>query len=115
LGHESGLTQVLSNILTNAVKFVPPDRNPVVRVWTEEKELTVRIWIEDNGIGIDPAHHKRIFKMFEQVDSKRFSGTGMGLAIAKRAVENMQGWIGVESVLGSGTKMWIELLKARKT
>ncbi len=45
--------------------------------------------------------------------AEKFGGTGMGLAIAKKAVENMQGWIGVDSSLGNGTKMWIELLKAR--
>jgi len=113
LGHESGLTQVISNLLTNAVKFVAPDQEAKIKVWTEAKEFTARLWIEDNGIGIDAANHVRIFKMFEQVDGKKYDGTGMGLAIAKKAVENMQGSIGVESSLGQGTKMWIELLRPR--
>jgi PAS domain S-box-containing protein len=113
LGHESGLTQVISNLLTNAVKFTDPARPPKIKIWTDAKEFTVRLWIEDNGIGIDPENHSRIFKMFEQVDGKKYDGTGIGLAIAKKAVENMQGSIGLESSLGSGTKMWIELLRAK--
>jgi len=115
LGHESGLTQVISNILTNAVKFISPDRPPRIKVWTESREFTVRLWIEDNGIGIDPVNHSRIFKMFEQIEGKKYEGTGIGLAIAKKAVESMQGTIGLESSLGNGTKMWIELLKAKNT
>jgi PAS domain S-box-containing protein len=114
MGNESGLTQVISNLLTNAVKFTSPDRPQKIRVWTEAKEFTVRLWIEDNGIGIDSENHLRIFKMFEQVDGKRFEGTGMGLAIAAKGVEGMQGSIGLESNLGSGTKLWIELLKPKK-
>ena len=102
LGHESGLTQVISNLLTNAVKFVSSDLEPQIKIWTEAREFTVRVWIEDNGIGIDPANHGRIFKMFEQVDGKKYDGTGMGLAIAKKAIENMQGSIGVESEVGAG-------------
>jgi len=114
LGNESGLTQVISNLLTNAVKFISPDRLQKIKIWTEVKEFTVRLWIEDNGIGIDSENHLRIFKMFEQVDGKRFEGTGMGLAIAAKGVEGMQGSIGLESNLGSGTKVWIELLKPKK-
>ena len=114
LGTESGLTQVISNLLTNAVKFISPDRPQKIKIWTESKEFTVRMWIGDNGIGIDPENHQRIFKMFEQVDGKKFEGTGMGLAIAAKAMEGMQGSIGVESNLGSGTRIWIELLKAKK-
>ena len=114
LGNESGLTQVISNLLTNAVKFVSPDRLQMIKIWTEAKEFTVRLWIEDNGIGIDSENHLRIFKMFEQVDGKRFEGTGMGLAIAAKGVEGMQGSIGLESNLGSGTRLWIELLKPKK-
>ena len=113
LGHESGLTLVISNLLTNAVKFVSPDRPQKIKIWTEVKEYTVRLWIEDNGIGIDPEHHLRVFKMFEQVDGKKFEGTGMGLAIAGKGMDGMQGSIGLESDLGTGTKLWIELLKAK--
>jgi PAS domain S-box-containing protein len=114
LGYESGLTLVISNLLTNAIKFVSPDRPQKIKIWTEIKETTVRLWIEDNGIGIHPDNHLRIFKMFEQVDGKKYEGTGMGLAIAWKGVESMQGTIGLESNLGSGAKVWIELLQVQK-
>jgi len=113
LGHESGLTQVISNLLTNAVKFAAADRPPKIKIRAETGDFTVRLWIEDNGIGISPDNHSRIFKIFEQVDGKKYGGTGMGLAIAKKAVEKMQGSIGLESELDVGTKMWIELLRAK--
>ena len=71
LGHESGLTQVISNLLTNAVKFVVPGGKPKIKIWTQAEEFTVRLWIEDNGIGIDPKNHSRIFKMFEQIGGKK--------------------------------------------
>jgi signal transduction histidine kinase len=111
LGHESGLTQVISNVLTNAIKFTNANRVPEIKIWTESTEFRVRLWIQDNGIGVDQENHTRIFKMFEQVDSKSYEGTGIGLAIAKKAVENMHGAIGIESKLGEGTRVWIELLK----
>jgi PAS domain S-box-containing protein len=111
-GTESGLTQVISNLLTNAVKFVSKDRPAKIKIWTEPKDENVRLWIEDNGIGISPENHARIFNMFEKVDGNQAQGTGIGLAIAKRAVHKMKGSIGLESVYGVGTKMWIELRSA---
>ncbi len=71
--------------------------------------------MSDNGIGVRAEDQARIFKMFEQVDGKKYSGTGIGLAIVKRAVEQMQGSVGVESTLGEGSRFWVELLKPRTT
>ncbi|HEY9154191.1 MAG TPA: ATP-binding protein [Opitutaceae bacterium] len=115
MGHEPGLTQVISNLLGNALKFAPPDRAARVILSTEVKENTVVISVSDNGIGIRPEDQARIFKMFEQVDGKKYAGTGIGLAIVKRAVEQMHGTVGVESTLGEGSRFWIELLKPRPT
>ena len=70
----------------------------------------IRLWIEDNGIGIDPAHRPRLFRVFERLDPQGpYPGTGIGLAIARKAVERMDGGIDVESVPGQGSKFWIEL------
>ncbi len=113
LGHESGLTQIISNLLTNSIKFVVPGSTPEIKIWTEVAEFTARLFISDNGIGIDPENHGRIFKMFEQIDGKQYGGTGIGLAIAKKAVENMQGSIGLTSEPGKGTTMWIQLLRPK--
>lgn len=110
LGHEACLTQCLSNLLENSAKFVPPDRSPCISVRTEIHDGRVRIWVEDNGIGIDPSHHARIFQMFGRVHhSNSYEGTGMGLTIVKKAVERMGGLIGLESALGEGSRFWIEL------
>lgn len=112
LGSESSLTQCISNLLGNAVKFVPNDRNPRIRIWTEERDGKVRVNFNDNGIGIAPEHQARIFRMFEKAEPHTaYEGTGIGLAIVSKAVERMNGAVGVESEPGQGSTFWIELDK----
>jgi len=110
MGHEASLTQVIANLLSNAVKFVAPGATPRVEVSSELLDGRVRIWFKDNGIGIDPRDHERIFGLFQRLHSERaYSGTGLGLAIVRKAVERMGGRIGLESALGQGSRFWIEL------
>ena len=110
MGHEASLTQVISNLLANAVKFVPAGRKAKVRVWTEAHGPMVRICIQDNGIGIAPDHHGKIFRMFERLSAgSEYEGTGIGLAIVAKAVERMGGSVGLESEVGDGSTFWIEL------
>jgi len=114
-GHEGSLMQVFSNLLTNALKFVPEGRKPMVKIRAEPVDGKVRLWFEDNGIGIAPAYWERIFKMFEKAPgAKEYEGTGMGLAIVRKAVERMGGRVGVESTPGRGSKFWVELPKAHE-
>jgi two-component system, sensor histidine kinase and response regulator len=114
LAHEACLTQCMTNLLENSAKFVPEGQLPEITVRTERLDTAVRIWIEDNGIGIDPKHHERIFQMFGRVHHvNRYEGTGMGLTIVKRVVERMGGAVGVESQLGNGSKFWINLAAAQ--
>lgn len=128
------LNQILSNLLSNALKFVAPNIKPHLQISAEETPSSienpsnanetnppdvklplfnghfVRLWIEDNGIGIKPEYHERIFRMFERlhgVDS--YAGTGIGLAIVRKGVERMGGRVGVESAPGNGSRFWIEL------
>jgi signal transduction histidine kinase len=109
-GHEAALSQVWSNLLGNAVKFVHPATTPRIRISAQVDSEHARIRIADNGIGIDSKNHGRIFHMFEQVNSPaEYDGTGIGLAIVKKAIERMGGRIGVESELGKGSAFWFEL------
>lgn len=104
------LYQVVQNLVNNGLKFVPKDRTPVIRVELETRGGCCRIWIRDNGIGIDPRFHEQIFEVFYRLhDNAEFPGTGVGLAIARRACERMNGRIGVDSKRGAGSDFWVEL------
>jgi PAS domain S-box-containing protein len=112
-GYEVALTQCISNLLGNAVKFVPPGKAPQIKVWTESRNGHIRLWVQDQGIGIAPKDQARIFNIFSRVHSEEeYEGTGIGLSIVKKAVEKMGGRVGVESELGRGSRFWIELKKA---
>jgi signal transduction histidine kinase len=108
LGNEAGLTQCFANLLGNSVKFMEPGVQPQLKIWAESKGAYVRIWIEDNGIGIAKEYHERIFNLFEQV-SLGFGGTGVGLAIVRKTVHRMDGSVGVESESGKGSRFWVDL------
>lgn len=110
LGHEAYLTQCITNLLGNAVKFTSPGTVPAVLVRSEPLDGKVRLSFEDNGIGIDPSHHERIFQIFGQVyPEKKYGGTGIGLAIVRKAVQRMYGDVGVESRANSGSIFWLIL------
>jgi signal transduction histidine kinase len=110
VGHEGTLAQVVANLLGNAVKFVPPGTAPELRVRAERRDGRVRLWFEDNGIGIAPEHHERIFRVFERLHGvEQYPGTGIGLAIVRKGMERMGGRAGVESKPGAGSRFWIEL------
>lgn len=113
IGHRITLTQVILNLLTNAVKFVPGDRQPQIRIWAERCSGWVRLRIRDNGIGIAPEHQKRIFQPFERLHTvEQYPGTGVGLAIVRKGMERMGGHVGVSSTLGQGSCFWVELREA---
>ena len=112
-GHLSTLSQVVANLLGNSVKFVRPGLAPEVRVRAEARNGHVRLWVEDNGIGIRAEHQQRIFNVFERLHTNdQYPGTGIGLAIVKKGMERMGGSAGVESVFENGSRFWIELPRA---
>jgi signal transduction histidine kinase len=109
-GHEASLSQVISNLLANAVKFVRPELTPKVKIWTEAIGSRVRVFFSDNGIGIAPEDHEKIFKIFERLSAKgEYEGAGIGLAIVAKGVERMGGKVGVQSWAGRGSTFWVEL------
>ena len=113
MAHRGTLVRVVANLLSNAVKFVEPDKSPVVRVYTEGREDRVRLWVEDNGIGVKPEHRERIFRVFERLHGvETYPGTGIGLAIVRKGMERMGGAAGVESEPGKGSRFWVELDRA---
>jgi len=109
--HEGMLVQVLANLLGNALKFVAPGKAPRITFRAEEFGRTVRLWVEDNGIGIAPHHQDRIFRVFERLHGREYGGTGIGLSIVSKGVERMNGKVGVISAEGEGARFWIELAK----
>lgn len=110
LGHEPSLTQAFSNLLSNAVKFVAPGVAPFVRVWSERHGDKIRFWVCDNGVGIAPKYHHRLFSMFERIHPDLiYEGTGVGLAIVRKAAERMGGKVGVESDGTHGSRFWMDL------
>ena len=107
------LDQVLFNLLDNALKFVVPGTKPHLQVWAETRGANVRLYVQDNGIGIDPEHHQRIFRAFERLHSTQaYEGTGIGLAIVQEGMQRMQGSAGVRSHLGEGSRFWVEFMAA---
>lgn len=110
LGHRSTLVQVIANLLSNAIKFVAPGVIPHVRIWAEPYAHRVRLWVEDNGIGIPAEHVERIFHVFERLHGiETYPGTGIGLAIVRKGMERMGGSTGVVSEDGKGSRFWIDL------
>ncbi len=112
IAHAAILQQVLVHLIGNAVKFVSGKR-PHVQLSAEERPGgIVRIWVEDDGIGIPAEYHERIFGVFQRLHTTAYPGTGIGLAIVQKGMERMGGRVGVESAPGAGSKFWIELAKA---
>jgi len=111
-GNEGLLTQCIANLLGNAVKFVAPEVHPRVKIRVEESGGMARFWFEDNGVGIPADSHEKVFGVFERLN-QNYEGTGIGLAIVRKAAERMGGKVGVESEVGKGSRFWLQLIAAR--
>lgn len=100
--------QVMQNLITNAVKFMGDQASPIIRIGCDEKNGDYIYFVQDNGIGIAPENHERIFELFNKLDPNT-EGTGIGLGVAKRIIEVHGGRIWVESELGEGTTFFFTL------
>ncbi len=111
LAHETSLSQILINLLSNALKFGAPGVTAQIKFSAAERNGVVRLSVEDNGIGIALEHQERIFRVFERLAGTRYEGTGIGLAIVRKGAERMGGRAGVESEPGRGSRFWVDLPK----
>ena len=110
LANPAALTQIVSNLLSNAVKFVAPGASPKVCIWAESYDSTVRLCFKDNGIGIPKKAQQKLFGLFQRLHPyDAYDGTGIGLAIVRKAAERMGGQVGVESEPGKGSQFWVTL------
>jgi signal transduction histidine kinase len=111
MAHGPTLGQVLTNLICNALKFSRPGVPPALRVRFEEQSRYIRVWVEDNGLGIPKDQCVKIFQLFTRLNTGNSSGTGIGLAIVAKGIERMEGFLGVDSVVGEGSRFWFELKK----
>ncbi len=107
-----GISMVIKNLIENAIKYSSQEKNPVIEVCIEEKAESVLIVVKDNGIGFDMKYHDNIFTVFERLHrAEDYPGTGIGLAIVKKMADRMKGKVWAESIPGSGSTFYFELLK----
>lgn len=110
IGARSILIQIFTNLISNALKFVPKGTIPLVRIRSEFNNRMVRVWVEDNGIGIPAAHLERIFGVFERLHGvDQYPGTGIGLAIVRKGAERLGGKAGVISEPDAGSRFWVDI------
>jgi light-regulated signal transduction histidine kinase (bacteriophytochrome) len=95
------LSQLFRELIANAIKF-RGQAGPQIHISASESEQSATFSVRDNGVGIEPRYHEQIFGVFKRLHGREFPGTGMGLAICKRIVEQQGGAIWVESEAGSG-------------
>jgi signal transduction histidine kinase len=101
-GVRTQVEQVMGNLVGNAVKYLGDTSQGRVEVGALDRGSFVECTVRDNGIGIDPAYHERIFEVFQRLKDVDVEGTGVGLAIVKRIVQASGGQIWVESAKGQG-------------
>jgi signal transduction histidine kinase len=107
---EGRLRQIISNLISNAIKYTPPEGRVCVRA--ESLGQAAKVAIQDNGLGIGPEDQAHIFTRFYRVrtpETESIDGTGLGLSIVKSLVERHGGQIGLESRLGEGSTFFFTL------
>lgn len=111
-GLSSLLTQLFQNLISNAIKFRKPNTPPVIKVKAIEKGQEILISVADNGIGIEKENQDRVFVIFQRLHSRqKYKGTGIGLSICQKIVQQLGGKIWLESELGKGTTFFFTLPK----
>jgi len=110
------ILQVFSNLLSNAIKYMGDNPKPKVEIGYRDEGDEYVFFVKDNGIGIDPKYHKKIFDLFQSLkEVKNVEGTGVGLTIVKRIIENHRGRVWVESEKGKGATFYFTIPKNLKS
>ena len=110
LGERDGLVLALRNLVENAIKFTAGRSGRAIEVGARRVQGDALFWVRDNGPGFDMRYHDRIFEIFQRLHrAEEFPGTGVGLAIVRKAVERMHGTVWAESVRGEGATFYIQL------
>ena len=105
-----GLRLVLRNLIDNALKFTRGIPHPQIEIGSERRDTTALLWVKDNGVGFDQTYHDKIFGIFERLHSgETIEGTGIGLALARKAMQRMRGRIWAVAALGAGATFFVEL------
>ena len=105
LADKQQIREVMQNLLENSIKFCKDIDDPKISIDAEIEDNWVRCWVKDNGIGIDPRYHNKVFGLFDRLDPN-IDGTGVGLALVKRIIEIHDGKVWIESEgIGQGTKV----------
>jgi light-regulated signal transduction histidine kinase (bacteriophytochrome) len=113
--YKTPIRQIFQNLIGNSLKYHSRDRVPRIEITSNETDSMIEIAVKDNGIGIAEEYFEKIFIIFQRLHNREeYSGTGMGLAIAKKIIENMGGKIWVESKEGEGTTFYFTLQKNMK-
>ena len=111
-GYPVELRQLFVNLITNAIKFTPPERTPKIHISVSDSKLYYTFKISDNGLGIKKEHLEKVFNMFTRLHSaKEYEGTGIGLAFCQKIVELHKGKISVASTVGEGSTFTFTLKK----
>ena len=112
LADASGLTQSVRNYLDNAIKFTVNVAEPRIEIGSKESDGSCLLWVSDNGIGFDMKYHDRIFDIFQRLNvTEDYPGTGIGLAIVRKAMERMGGRAWAKSEPGHGATFYLEIPK----
>lgn len=112
LSYKVPLTQVFLNLIGNSLKYHKPDEALVIEINCIETKTSYQFSVKDNGIGIEAEYFDKIFIIFQRLHNKeQYSGTGMGLAITKKIIENMGGKIWLESEPGKETTFYFTIVK----
>jgi len=109
------LKQIFQNLIDNAIKYNSSPKKIVELGWRPAGEVAYEFFVRDNGIGIDPSYHERIFRVFERLHTRdEYKGTGAGLAIVKKAAARLHGTVRLESEFGKGSTFFVTVPKTQK-